>query len=85
MSELQAALASQLAAIKVIDGFVSLQRVVCGDCNDFKVVIKMEFGPKFEAAIAGPLKAEQETFVTAIGAIAGVSKVETQIYTLETL
>jgi hypothetical protein len=35
----QALLTEKLAAIKAIDGVTSVQRVVCGGCMDFKVII----------------------------------------------
>mmetsp|Transcript_48875 Transcript_48875/g.91587 ORF Transcript_48875/g.91587 Transcript_48875/m.91587 type:complete len:113 (-) Transcript_48875:129-467(-) len=77
----QKALEEVLPEIKKVAGLSSVQRVVCGGCLDFKVVMKLpadkfddwskaEFAP--EAAFLGKLKD-----------IAGISTVETQTYTLE--
>jgi hypothetical protein len=37
LQQAQAVLAKKLATIKAIDGFKSVQRVVCGGCHDLKV------------------------------------------------
>ena len=42
LSELQRALNESKDKIKVIDGVKSVQRIVCGGCLDFKVVIALE-------------------------------------------
>jgi hypothetical protein len=79
----QTALAEVLPAIKAVPGFVSVQRVVCGGCLDFKVIVKLsepDFGA-WEAAGFTP----EETFLGAVKGIAGISSVETQTFTLETL
>merc|ERR1711871_81794 len=82
LDELQAALDGQLAAIKGIDGVVSVQRVVCGSCYDWKCIVKCT-AAAFDSAMEGPLKAQEEAFLEKIGAITGVSNVETQAFTLE--
>ena len=79
----QNALAEALPAIKAVSGFVSVQRVVCGGCLDFKVIVKLsepDFGA-WEAAAFAP----EETFLGAVKGVAGISSVETQTFTLETL
>lgn len=73
--------AEYLPALKKVDGVAGVQRVVCGGCKDFKVVIKLaadKFGPFEEGGFAG-----EATFLEKLGKIPGVSAVETQTYTLE--
>jgi hypothetical protein len=77
LSAAQAALDVTLPKIKAIDG-TSVQRVVCGGCKDFKVVISLpadKFQKLEEAGI-------EEAFLNALRAIPGCSQVETQTYTL---
>ena len=78
--ELQKVLDESKVDIKTIDGLQSVQRVVCGGCLDFKVVIALEgekFGDWQEASFA-----PEESFLEKIEKIDGVSVVETQTYTL---
>ena len=62
---------------------MSVQRVVCGGCLDFKVVIKLD------AAAYGDFEKSghgiESAFLDQIKSITGVTTVETQTYTLETL
>merc|ERR1712003_420186 len=63
------------------EGVQSVQRVVCGGCLDFKVVIKLStaaFGD-WEKSGFEPEKG----FLAALGGIKGLSAIETQTYTLE--
>ena len=82
LKELQAVLDKHLAAIKAVEG-VKVQRVVCGGCHDFKVIIS---APKaaFDSWSDGGHAPEAE-FLKDMEAVAGASNVETQTYTLETL
>ena len=57
-----------------------VQRIVCGGCLDFKVIIALD-APAF-GAWAETKFAPEEEFLAAITAIPGVSVVETQTYTL---
>jgi len=70
-----------LADVSSLDGLASVQRVVCGGCLDFKVIIS------FKAAAFGEWEkkafAPEAEFVKALGAIAGITSVETQTYTME--
>jgi hypothetical protein len=77
LSGAQALLAETLPNIKAIEG-ASVQRIVCGGCLDFKVIISLPADrfPKLEEA------ALEATFLAALGAIAGISNVETQTYTI---
>jgi len=72
-----------LPDIQKIDGFVSVQRAVCGGCNDFKIAIKVKKGPwgDWEAKKFAP----EEAFVEDAKKVAGVTAVETQAYTFEVL
>jgi len=70
-----------LADLSSVEGVSSVQRVVCGGCNDFKVITKLSaeaFG-KWEAAAFAP----EADFLEMVKAVPGVTNVETQTYTLE--
>ena len=80
LAELQKVLDKTKAEIKAIDGVKSVQRIVCGGCLDFKVVVALP-EPKYGAwESAG--HAPEAAFLKKIKGIAGVSVVETQTYTL---
>ena len=82
LAELQKVLDGKLAAMKAVDGVVSVQRVVCGDCQDYKVVTKLD-ADKFGAWAEAKFAPEAE-FLAEIEKL-GVKRIETQTYTLETL
>mmetsp|Transcript_28140 Transcript_28140/g.47327 ORF Transcript_28140/g.47327 Transcript_28140/m.47327 type:complete len:148 (+) Transcript_28140:52-495(+) len=67
-------------ALKGVDGVKSVQRVVCGGCLDYKVVVALP-ADKFGDWEAKEFAPEAE-FLAAVKAINGVSQVETQTYTL---
>jgi len=77
----QGALEEVLAELSSVEGATSIQRVVCGDCFDFKVITKLPAAAfaKWEAAGFEP----EAEFVKKAKAIAGVTAVETQTFTLE--
>merc|ERR1719231_983244 len=66
--------------LKSIPGMKSVQRIVCGGCLDFKVIVALdaaEFG-NWE----GKKFAPEESFLNAVKAIEGVSQIETQTFTI---
>eukprot|EP00238_Polyblepharides_amylifera_P001227 CAMPEP_0196570372 /NCGR_PEP_ID=MMETSP1081-20130531/438_1 /TAXON_ID=36882 /ORGANISM="Pyramimonas amylifera, Strain CCMP720" /LENGTH=112 /DNA_ID=CAMNT_0041886773 /DNA_START=123 /DNA_END=461 /DNA_ORIENTATION=+ len=68
------------AEIKAIAGVKYVQRVVCGGCQDFKIIVALSaesFG-----AWEGDQFAPESKLLAAVEAIPGVKKVETQTYTL---
>jgi hypothetical protein len=78
-TEVQALLDKHLEKIKATAGYKSINRVVCGGCMDFKVVISVDaakFGD-FETAEFAP----EKEFLAAAAEITGVTNVETQTYT----
>jgi len=80
LQELQKVLDEYKSEIKKIDGLKGVQRVVCGGCLDFKVIISLpesKFGD-WENAKYVP----EESFLQKISKIDGVTIVETQTYTL---
>ncbi|GAX13940.1 hypothetical protein FisN_5Lh155 [Fistulifera solaris] len=83
LQEAQKTLESVLADVKQIDGVKGVQRIVCGGCLDFKVIISLS-ADKFEAW-QGVNYAPEETFLEKLKAIDGISTVETQNYTIATL
>jgi hypothetical protein len=80
LQEAQKLLSEYLSVIKVVDGVKSVQRVVCGGCLDFKVMIALE-QPKFGSWSDQEFAPEKE-FLAKLEAIEGISTVETQTYTL---
>ena len=69
--------------IKAVPGVKSVQRIVCGGCLDYKVIVALDaakFG-EWEAKKFAP----EEEFIKAVKAIGGVSTVETQTYTIENI
>ena len=76
----QKVLEKQLATVKAVKGVKSVQRVVCGGCMDFKVIVALDgdsFG-EWEAAGFAP----EADFLKEVGAIKGIQQVETQTFTL---
>jgi len=80
LQEAQALLNGVLEEVKKVDGVKGVQRVVCGGCMDFKVVISLP-EPKF-GAWEEKMFAPEEDFLAKLEAIDGISVVETQTYTL---
>merc|ERR1719410_911845 len=78
LAELQKILNESKDEIKAIDGLQSVQRVVCGGCLDFKVIIALE-GEKFGDWQNSGFTPEG-SFLEKIKEIDGVSVVETQTY-----
>ena len=83
LQEAQKALDSVLADIKKVDGVLSVQRVVCGGCLDFKVITQLD-GDKFGAWDEAKF-APEEKFLDMLNKIDGLSTIETQTYTLMTM
>ena len=64
-----------------MDGHMNqVQRVVCGGCLDFKVIVALEAG-KFGSWSDAQFPPE-ESFLAALKAIDGITEIETQTYTL---
>eukprot|EP00793_Prasinoderma_coloniale_P005561 PRCOL_00004969-RA len=80
LSAAQEALGAVLADVKAIDGVKAVQRVVCGGCHDFKVIISLD-AAKF-GAWEGAEFAPEATFLKALGEIDGIKRIETQTFTL---
>jgi hypothetical protein len=80
LANLQKVLNESEDELKTIDGLKSVQRIVCGGCLDFKVVVTLE-GEKFGDWEESGFPPE-ESFLDKIQKIDGVSVVETQTYTL---
>jgi hypothetical protein len=70
-----------LADVSSVEGVVSVQRVVCGGCQDFKVITKLS--DKAFAEWEKNKFVPEEVFLKELSGIAGISNVETQTYTLE--
>ena len=83
LAEAQKALDGVLATLKALPGVVSVQRVVCGGCLDFKVMTQLTaeaFGDWENKGFA-----PEADFLAKLKGIAGISAVETQTYTLMTM
>ena len=83
LANAQKSLDANIAVIKAVPGVVSVQRIVCGGCLDFKVVVKLPAGD-FKKWAENKF-APEETFLEAVKKIDGISTIETQTYTLETV
>jgi hypothetical protein len=68
-----------LPTIKSLEGFEKVQRIVCGDCHDWKFVIQFK-SENYPETVAG-----EEPFLAAAGAIEGITSIETQTYTIDEL
>lgn len=76
----QTSLTTVLDSVKSVKGVKNVQRVVCGGCKDFKVIVSLDaatFG-EWESSAFLP----EEEFLKGLKEISGVSSVETQTYTL---
>jgi len=80
LTQVQEVLDSLGDALGKIKGAKSIQRVVCGGCHDYKVIVALpeKLFKKWEEDKFAP----EETFLDAVKKIDGVSAVETQTYTL---
>jgi len=81
LMQAQKELQAVLADLSSLEGVASVQRVVCGGCQDFKVITKLpeKAFKDWEAQAFAP----EAAFLEAVKKIPGVSAVETQTYTLE--
>lgn len=80
LQEAQKELDAILDEIKKLDGYKSVQRVVCGGCMDFKVIVALE-AEKY-GDWEGKGFAPEEAFLAKLNGIEGISQVETQTFTL---
>mmetsp|Transcript_3295 Transcript_3295/g.11948 ORF Transcript_3295/g.11948 Transcript_3295/m.11948 type:complete len:113 (-) Transcript_3295:155-493(-) len=79
LSEAQRVLEEALPALKSLEGLEKVNRIVCGGCQDFKIITTLSaesFG-KWEAAGFAP----EESVLAKLKAIPGVQRVETQTFT----
>mmetsp|Transcript_31967 Transcript_31967/g.92409 ORF Transcript_31967/g.92409 Transcript_31967/m.92409 type:complete len:313 (+) Transcript_31967:92-1030(+) len=70
-----------LDELSCLDGVISIQRIVCGACHEFKVITKLTekaFKDWEEAAFV-----PEDRFLEALRSVTGVTGVEAQTYTLE--
>mmetsp|Transcript_9400 Transcript_9400/g.26432 ORF Transcript_9400/g.26432 Transcript_9400/m.26432 type:complete len:142 (-) Transcript_9400:99-524(-) len=67
-------------ALKQVHGLTSIQRVVCGECLDFKIIVKLGIDAFGDWAAINFHPEEQ--VVEALQSIEGVSKIECQTYTI---
>mmetsp|Transcript_58082 Transcript_58082/g.101660 ORF Transcript_58082/g.101660 Transcript_58082/m.101660 type:complete len:131 (-) Transcript_58082:64-456(-) len=81
LEELQKLLDAHKATIKAVDGVKGVQRIVCGGCQDFKVITALSADKYGAWAETG--HAPEADFLEAMGKIPGVSIVETQTFTIE--
>mmetsp|Transcript_29248 Transcript_29248/g.58983 ORF Transcript_29248/g.58983 Transcript_29248/m.58983 type:complete len:113 (+) Transcript_29248:119-457(+) len=76
----QKALSLVLERVKGVDGCIEVQRVVCGQCKDFKVITSVP-AIKFGDWDAKGFEPEKE-FLDELKKIDGITQIETQTYTL---
>merc|ERR1719352_682772 len=78
LQEVQKAADSVLSTVKSVAGIKDVQRVVCGGCLDYKMIISLnadDFGAWEESNFA-----PEADFLDAVKGIDGVSTVETQTF-----
>jgi hypothetical protein len=80
LSGAQTILEKFVSKIHSVKGVKKVQRIVCGGCHDFKVIVSLD-GSEFGAWDAAKFEPEAE-FLAAIGKVPGLSKIETQTYTI---
>ena len=80
LSAVQDALTALDAKIKSVKGVKKVQRIVCGGCLDYKVIVALHAADYGAWAEGG--HAPEEEFLAAVRAVPGVSAVETQTYTI---
>mmetsp|Transcript_25130 Transcript_25130/g.41868 ORF Transcript_25130/g.41868 Transcript_25130/m.41868 type:complete len:95 (+) Transcript_25130:1-285(+) len=81
LAEAQKVLDAHLPALKALPGVKKIQRIVCGGCFDFKVILSFSmegFGTWGQGNFT-----HEESFLAAVKAIPGISQVETQVFTIE--
>ncbi len=67
--------------LQKIPGVKSIQRIVCGGCLDFKVIVALSADKYGDWEKTG--HAPESEFISAIKAIDGITQLETQTYTIE--
>ena len=67
--------------LQKIPGVKSIQRIVCGGCLDFKVIVALSADKYGDWEKVG--HAPESEFINAIKAIDGITQLETQTYTIE--
>jgi replication factor A1 len=80
LAEVQKALDGVMDKVGAVAGLKNVQRVVCGTCKDFKVVLSLP-NDKFDEWEGKSFEPETE-FLDAVKKIDGVTAAETQTYTL---
>jgi hypothetical protein len=81
LASVQKIVDENLADIKKIDGVKEVQRVVCGGCHDYKLIVTLP-ADKFPAWSASNFAPESK-LLAAFRAVDGVSTIETQTFTIE--
>mmetsp|Transcript_21359 Transcript_21359/g.19430 ORF Transcript_21359/g.19430 Transcript_21359/m.19430 type:complete len:145 (+) Transcript_21359:64-498(+) len=69
--------------IKSIKGVTNVQRLICGGCLDYKVIITLP-NEAFDEWEAGGFTPESE-FLAAVKAVAGVTAIETQTFAYQSI
>ena len=67
--------------LQKISGVKSIQRIVCGGCLDFKVIVALSADKYGDWEKTG--HAPEAEFINALKAIDGITQLETQTYTIE--
>eukprot|EP00039_Didymoeca_costata_P019401 m.337397 g.337397 ORF g.337397 m.337397 type:complete len:180 (+) comp18117_c0_seq1:99-638(+) len=81
LQKLQAIITQNLSKIKAIPGFTSIQRIICGGCYDFKIIMAFKEG-SFDDSETSALGKLEKSMLESMKALEHIDKVETQTYTL---
>mmetsp|Transcript_21324 Transcript_21324/g.29330 ORF Transcript_21324/g.29330 Transcript_21324/m.29330 type:complete len:95 (+) Transcript_21324:25-309(+) len=83
LKKVQELINNVLDQVKAVDGVKGVQRIVCGGCHDFKIIVSVEAG-KFGAWQETGFAPEAD-FLASVGEVEGITTVETQNYTIAPL
>mmetsp|Transcript_140727 Transcript_140727/g.366409 ORF Transcript_140727/g.366409 Transcript_140727/m.366409 type:complete len:115 (-) Transcript_140727:138-482(-) len=83
LTKAQEVLDKHLDQLKAIHGCSGVQRIVCGGCLDFKVIVSINASvfPEWEGKQFEP----EAAFLEELGTIDGITAIETQTYTIKTM
>ena len=80
LATIQATLNKHMPSIKKVNGVQSVQRIVCGGCLDYKIIVALPVA-EFKAWEATKFSPE-ETLLNELKQIPEVTTIETQTYTI---
>jgi hypothetical protein len=80
VGHVQAAWEAVAESVRATPGVVRVQRMCCGTCMDYKIIVSMSAG--HYAAWAARQHTPENEFLTALRSVDGVTQVEAQLYSI---